>query len=99
MRCRYDWIVASLLTARQGKYIGGQPKLGLDIVDRRYAINKDEAKLVRRIFTLAVQLQSCQKIADTLNGEGTRSKIQETSYVGRMLQLTSLGGPKLRILL
>jgi site-specific DNA recombinase len=67
-----------LLTARQGKYIGGQPKLGLDIVDRRYAINEDEAKLVRRIFKLAVQLQSCQKIADTLNGEGIRSKVYNT---------------------
>jgi site-specific DNA recombinase len=67
-----------LLTARQGKYIGGQPKLGLDIVDRRYAINEHEAKLVRRIFKLAVQLQSCQKIADTLNGEGIRSKVYNT---------------------
>jgi site-specific DNA recombinase len=67
-----------LLTARQGKYIGGQPKLGLDIVDRRYLINEDEAKLVRRIFKLAVQLQSCQKIADKLNGEGIRSKVYRT---------------------
>jgi DNA invertase Pin-like site-specific DNA recombinase len=36
-----------LLTARQGKYIGGQPKLGFDIVDRRYVVNEVEAKLVR----------------------------------------------------
>ncbi len=67
-----------LATARQGKYIGGQPKLGLDIVDRRYVINEGEAKLVKRIFKLAVRLQSCQKIADTLNGEGMRSKVYKT---------------------
>ena len=38
-----------LATARQGKYIGGQPVLGLDIVDKRYVVNRAEAKLVRRI--------------------------------------------------
>ncbi|MDP1563700.1 MAG: recombinase family protein, partial [Pirellulaceae bacterium] len=67
-----------LLTARQGKYIGGQPKLGLDIVDRRYVINSDEAKLVKRIFKLSLQLQSCQKVADCLNGEGIRTKVYRT---------------------
>jgi site-specific DNA recombinase len=67
-----------LLTARQGKYIGGQPKLGLDIVDRKYVINQEEAKLVRRIFKMATQMQSCQKIADTLNGEGICSKVYNT---------------------
>jgi len=67
-----------LLTARQGKYIGGQPKLGLDIVDRKYVINPEEAKLVRRIFKMATQMQSCQKTADTLNGEGICSKVYNT---------------------
>ena len=67
-----------LLTARQGKYIGGQPKLGLDIIDRKYVVNEEEAILVERIFKLAIQLQSCQKIADKLNGEGIRSKVYET---------------------
>lgn len=67
-----------LLTARQGKYIGGQPKLGLDIVDRRYVINTEEAKLVRRIFKLSLQLQSCRKVAETLNAEGLRTKVYQT---------------------
>ncbi len=70
--------VKKLLTARQGKYIGGQPKLGLDIVDRRYVINEDEAKLVRRIFKLSVQLQSCKKVAEALNAEGLRTKVYQT---------------------
>ena len=44
-----------LATARQGKYIGGQPKMGLDIVDRRYVVNAKEAKIVRRIFNLSLE--------------------------------------------
>ena len=63
-----------LATARQGKYIGGQPKLGLDIVDRRYVVNEKEAKLVRRVFQMLLEIQSCQKIAEALNAEGLRTK-------------------------
>ena len=67
-----------LATARQGKYIGGQPKLGLDIVDRRYVINEKEAKIVKRIFRLSLELQSCRKIAETLNAEGILTKKYRT---------------------
>ncbi len=67
-----------LATARQGKYIGGQPKLGLDIVDRRYVINEKEAKIVRRIFKLSLELQSCRKIAEALNAERIQTKKYRT---------------------
>ncbi|MEL7499066.1 MAG: recombinase family protein [Planctomycetota bacterium] len=67
-----------LATARQGKYIGGQPKLGLDIIDRRYVVNEDEAKLVRRIFKMLLELASCRKVADKLNAEGLLTKRYET---------------------
>ncbi len=67
-----------LATARQGKYIGGQPKLGLDIVDRRYVVNRKEAELVRRIFEMFLQLQSCRKVADALNAEGIVTKTYTT---------------------
>ncbi|MEZ6094375.1 MAG: recombinase family protein [Pirellulaceae bacterium] len=67
-----------LLTARQGKYIGGQPKLGLDIIDRKYVINTEEAKLVKRMFKMLLQLQSCRKVAEVLNAEGHRMKQYET---------------------
>ena len=66
-----------LATAQQGKYIGGQPILGLDIVDKKYAVNEAEAKQVRRIFSLFEKLRSCRKVADGLNAEGFRTK----SYV------------------
>ncbi len=67
-----------LATARQGKYIGGQPKLGLDIIDRRYVVNAEEAKLVRRIFTLFLKVQSCRRVAEALNAEGIVTKAYTT---------------------
>lgn len=67
-----------LATARQGKYIGGQPKLGLDIVDRRYVINEKEAKLVRRIIRMLLELESCRKVAEKLNAEGILTKRYST---------------------
>jgi site-specific DNA recombinase len=67
-----------LATARQGKYIGGQPVLGLDIVDRRYVVNRDEAKIVRRIFELLLELQSCRKVPKALNAEGIVTKQYRT---------------------
>ena len=67
-----------LATARQGKYIGGQPVLGLDIVDRRYVVNRTEAKVVRRIFELLLELQSCRKVAEALNAEGIVTKQYRT---------------------
>jgi hypothetical protein len=41
-------------------------------------VNEVEAKLVRRIFKLATQQQSCLKIAETLNAEGLRYKVFTT---------------------
>ncbi|MHB8970922.1 MAG: recombinase family protein [Pirellulaceae bacterium] len=67
-----------LATARLGKYIGGQPVLGLDIVDKRYVVNRTEAKLVRRMFELFLELHSCRKVAEALNAEGVVTKVYRT---------------------
>ena len=67
-----------LATARLGKYIGGQPVLGLDIVDKKYVVNRGEATLVRRIFELFLELQSCRKVAEALNAEGLVTKKYRT---------------------
>ncbi len=67
-----------LATARHGKYLGGQPVLGLDIVDRQYVVNRTEAKVVRRIFELLLELQSCRKVAEALNAEGIITKQYRT---------------------
>ena len=63
-----------LATARQGKYVGGGPVLGLDVVDRKYVVNQREAKLVRRVFDLFTQIESCRKVAEALNAEGLTTK-------------------------
>ena len=94
-----------LATARQGKYIGGQPVLGLDIVDRRYVVNRDEVKVVRRIFELLLELQSCRKVAEALNADlliygvmqqedGDRWSIEPAIYLGdrAVQQVSELGG-------
>ncbi len=66
------------VSARQGKYIGGQPVLGLDIIDKRYDVNADEAKIVRRMFNMFLELQSRRKVAEALNAEGIVTKKYRT---------------------
>ncbi len=73
-----------LATARQGKYIGGQPVLGLDIVDKKYVVKEEEAELVRRIFHLQLKHQSCRKTAEALNAEGLVTKRYQTKSGKRM---------------
>ncbi|NOZ77574.1 MAG: recombinase family protein [Acidobacteria bacterium] len=63
-----------LATAMQGKYVGGGPILGLDVVDKKYVVNEEEAKQVRAIFDLFEKLESCRKVAVALNAEGIRTK-------------------------
>jgi len=63
-----------LATAQQGKYVGGGPILGLDVVDKKYVVNPEEAKLVREIFNRFEKLESCRKVANSLNAEGYRTK-------------------------
>ena len=76
-----------LATARQGKYVGGQPVLGYDIVDKKYVVNTAEAMQVRRIFELFLVLQSSRKVAVQLNTEGSTTKQYRTKtgnpYGGR----------------
>jgi len=69
-------------TASQGKYVGGGPILGLDVVDKKYVVNREEAKLVRDIFDRFEKLESCRKVAVALNAEGYRTKVRPTTLGG-----------------
>ncbi len=71
-----------LATARQGKYVGGGPLLGLDVVNKKYVVNKEEAALVQYIFEVFEKLESCRKVAVTLNAEGIRTK-QRVTKIGK----------------
>jgi site-specific DNA recombinase len=72
-----------LATAQQGKYVGGGPILGLDVVDKKYVVNPEEAKLVREIFNRFEKLESCRKVANALNAEGYRTKVRSSTKSGK----------------
>lgn len=43
-------------------------------MDKKYVVNEAEANLVRHMFDLLLELQSCRKVADALNAEGSVTK-------------------------
>ncbi len=59
---------------RRGKWTGGRPVLGYDVVDRRLAVNRDEAAQVKVIFDLYVENPSLIAVVQELNRRGWRQK-------------------------
>ena len=66
-----DKIAAS---KRKGLWVGGVPALGYDVVDKKLAVNEQEAALVRRIFQRFVDLGSTTALVRELKLEGVTSK-------------------------
>ena len=54
---------------------GGTPPLGFDFVNKKYVINEYEAEAVRIIFNMYINDNSYQKIIDTLNQKGYKTKL------------------------
>lgn len=72
---------------RKGKWVGGQPFLGYDIVPGGGAlvVNEVEARRVRDIFNLYLKLQSVQATVNELNERGWTMKrwlTQKGTYYG-----------------
>lgn len=63
---------------RRGKYVGGRPPYGYDVVDGRLVINPVEAAKVRAIFRRFIELGSYQKVQRELRAEGMLSKAWTT---------------------
>ena len=63
---------------RRGRWTGGAPPLGYDVVDRKLVINKDEAPIVRQVFELYAETPSLVKVAQELNRRGWRRKSWKT---------------------
>ncbi len=61
---------------RRGKWTGGSPPLGYDVVPEggRIVVNKSEARQVRAIFDLYLDLGSIMKVVEELNRRGWRRK-------------------------
>ena len=63
-----------LQNAKKCLFNGGIPCLGYDIVDKKYCINEDEAKIVRKIFELYSQGYGYGQIIEELNLLGYKTK-------------------------
>jgi site-specific DNA recombinase len=76
-----------LATAKQGKYVGGQPFLGYDI-DRerkRLIVNPAEAQIVRQIFESFIRARSTLVVARELNAKGHRTKQYKAIKNGKVV--------------
>ena len=68
-----DKIAAS---KRKGMWMGGPVPLGYDVENRRLIINDAEAKLVRHIYHSYLTSTSVVDLAEALNRQGHRTKLQ-----------------------
>ena len=66
-----DKIAAS---RKKGIWMGGNPPLGYDIIDRKLVVNYAEADTVRRIFNGYLECRSVIKLLDDLKAEGITGK-------------------------
>ncbi len=68
-----DKIAAS---KRKGMWMGGPVPLGYEVDNRKLVINEQEADLVRQIYQRYLELNSVVELADELNRQGHRTKVQ-----------------------
>ncbi len=61
-------------TRRKGKYAGGMPILGYDVVDTKLVVNETEAHQIREIFDLYCQHQTLLSVIHELDGRGWVNK-------------------------
>ncbi|KAA5534202.1 recombinase family protein, partial [Roseiconus nitratireducens] len=59
---------------RKGKWSGGMPVLGYNVVDRKLVVDETEAERVREIFEMYRQRKSLLDVAREINGRGWRTK-------------------------
>ena len=69
-----DKIAAS---KRRGLWMGGPVPLGYDVKDRKLVVNETEAELVRHIMRRYLAVESVVELADELNRQGYRTKVQQ----------------------
>lgn len=68
-----DKIAAS---KRKGMWMGGPVPLGYRVENRKLVVNRQEAELVRHIMKRYLAVRSVVALADELNREGYRTKVQ-----------------------
>jgi site-specific DNA recombinase len=65
---------------RRGRWTGGPPPLGYDVVPEggRIVVNEAEAKLVRKIFALHAERETVTRTVEALNQRGLKTKAWTT---------------------
>jgi DNA invertase Pin-like site-specific DNA recombinase len=71
-----DKIAAS---KKKGMWMGGNPPLGYDASERTLVINLAEAKTVRHLFALYLQLGCVRRVKDEADRLGLRTKLSTTA--------------------
>lgn len=59
---------------QKGKYMGGQPVLGYDVVDKKLIVNPDEQYQIQKIFEFYVNGNSLNDVVKTINEYGWTTK-------------------------
>ncbi|QDT55943.1 DNA-invertase hin [Caulifigura coniformis] len=59
---------------KKGKWAGGPPMLGYDVVNQKLEVNEPEAKQVREVFELYLDRRSLLTVAQELNDRGSTTK-------------------------
>ncbi|WP_417851073.1 recombinase family protein [Thalassoglobus sp.] len=63
---------------RKGKWCGGSPVFGYDLIDRKLVVNEVEARQVREIFELYLELKSTHQVLNEIEQRGYRTKVWTT---------------------
>jgi site-specific DNA recombinase len=71
-----DKIVAS---KKKGMWMGGAVPLGYDAIDRKLKINAEEARIVKRLFALYLELGCVRKLQEETRRLGLKTKIRSLS--------------------
>lgn len=72
LQTREKSIYGKLTKAKDGLFMGGFPPLGYDIIERKYFINEQEARIVQLIFELYSSGKSYDYILKQLEGYKTK---------------------------
>jgi site-specific DNA recombinase len=70
-------------TRRKGKWSGGRPVLGYDVVDKKLVVNDIESEIVRQIFELYLEHQALMPVVIELNRRGWMTKAWTTHKQNR----------------
>lgn len=63
---------------QKGKYMGGQPVLGYDVVNKKLIVNENEKYQVQKIYDFYLNNKSIRAIVDTINNWGWTTKQWKT---------------------